>query len=147
MTTLGPDPAPTYLAALAANGRYPAELSIAQLRMVYLSKNSWQAWDDTQDHIHYMMSHYHRWLGGEAKDAPGDENVWDLGSAAELRNSPYAEGMLIGTPDECARKLEKFCREFACTHFVLVSHFPGMDIRKSTASLELFAKEVMPAFR
>jgi len=27
------------------------------------------------------------------------------------------------------------------------SHFPGMDPRKSTQSLELFAKEIIPHFR
>jgi alkanesulfonate monooxygenase SsuD/methylene tetrahydromethanopterin reductase-like flavin-dependent oxidoreductase (luciferase family) len=94
-----------------------------------------------------MMQHYAKWLGGEAKDAPGDENVWDLTDARELRNSKYAEGLLIGTPEECARKLEKFGKEYACTHFVVASHFPGMDPRKSTQSLELFAKEIMPHFR
>ena len=54
---------------------------------------------------------------------------------------------MIGTPEECARKLEKFCKEYACTHFVITSHFPGMDPKKSTRSLELFAREIMPHFR
>ena len=54
---------------------------------------------------------------------------------------------MIGTPKECARKLEKFCKEYACTHFVITSHFPGMDPKKSTRSLELFAREIMPHFR
>jgi hypothetical protein len=78
--------------------------------MVYVAKSSGQAWDDTQEHIHYMMGHYAKWLGGEAKDAPGDENVWDLRDARELRNSKYSEGLVIGTPEECARKLERFAR-------------------------------------
>lgn len=91
--------------------------------------------------------HYARWLGGEAKDAPGDENVWDLRDARELRTSKYAEALMIGTPEECARKLEKFRSEYACTHFVMSSHFPGMDPGKSTRSLELFAREVVPHFR
>jgi alkanesulfonate monooxygenase SsuD/methylene tetrahydromethanopterin reductase-like flavin-dependent oxidoreductase (luciferase family) len=147
MATIGPDPAIPYGAALKEFGRNPADYSIAQLRMVYVAKSSGQAWDDTQEHIHYMMQHYAKWLGGEAKDAPGDENVWDLSEARELRNSRYAEGLVIGTPEECARKLEKFRKEYACTHFVITSHFPGMDPKKSTQSLEFFAKEIMPHFR
>ena len=93
MATIGPDPAIPYRAALKEFGRNPADYSIAQLRMVYVAKSSGQAWDDTQEHIHYMMQHYAKWLGGEAKDAPGDENVWDLSEARELRNSKYAEGL------------------------------------------------------
>ncbi len=147
MATIGPDPAIPYRAALKRFGRNPDDYSIAQLRMVYVANNSAQAWDDTQAHIHYMMQHYARWLGGEAQDAPGDENVWDLRDARELRNSKYADALMIGTPEECARKLENFRREYACTHFVMTSHFPGMDPNKSTRSLELFAKEVMPQFR
>ena len=147
MATIGPDPAIPYRAALKQFGRNPADYSIAQLRMAYVAKSSSQAWDNTQEHIHYMMQHYAKWLGGEAKDAPGDENVWDLTDARELRNSKYAEGLLIGTPEECARKLEMFGKGYACTHFVIASHFPGMDPKKSTQSLELFAKEIMPHFR
>ena len=147
MATIGPDPATPYRAALKEFGRNPADYSIAQLRMVYVAKDSAQAWDDTQEHIHYMMQHYARWLGGKAKDAPGDENVWDLRDARELRTSKYAEALMIGTPEECARKIEKFRSEYACTHFVLTSQFPGMDPKKSTQSLELFAREIMPHFR
>ncbi len=147
MATIGPDPAIPYRAALKESGRNPADYSVAQLRMVYAAKKSDQAWDDTQEHIHYMMQHYAKWLGGKAKDAPGDENVWDLADARELRRSKYAELLLIGTPEECARKLETFCKEYACTHFVIASQFPGLDPRKATQSLEMFAKEVMPHFR
>jgi len=136
-----------YRSALKEYNRDPAEYSIAQLRMVYVAKSSVQAWNDTQEHIHYMMQHYHTWLGGEAKDVPGDENVWDLKEADQLRRSKYAEALMIGTPEECVRKLETFRDNFACTHFVMTSHFPGMDPKKSTQSLELFAKEILPQFR
>ena len=54
---------------------------------------------------------------------------------------------MIGTPDQVARKLERFQRQFRCTHFIMSTQLPGMDPRKGTRSLELFAKEVMPAFR
>lgn len=147
MATIGPDPAVPYRSALKEYNRDPAEYSIAQLRMVYVAKSSVQAWNDTQEHIHYMMQHYHTWLGGEAKDVPGDENVWDLKEADQLRRSKYAEALMIGTPEECVRKLETFRDNFACTHFVMTSHFPGMDPKKSTQSLELFAKEILPQFR
>ena len=54
---------------------------------------------------------------------------------------------MIGTPDQVAAKLERFCEEYRCTHFIMSTQLPGMDPTKGTRSLELFAREVMPAFR
>lgn len=147
MITLGPDPVGWYHEELRRHGRDPQDFSIAQIAMVYVAKTAGQAWDETQEHIHYMMSHYSDWLGGKAKDAPGDENVWDLKSASELRTSKYADAMIIGTPEECAKKIEALAKSRVFTHLVMVSHFPGMDPKKSTESLRLFAKEVAPGLR
>jgi hypothetical protein len=46
-----------------------------------------------------------------------------------------------------ARKLERFCQERYCTHFIMATQLPGLDPRKGTRSLELFAREIMPQFR
>ena len=54
---------------------------------------------------------------------------------------------MIGTPDQVAQKMERFAAEYRCTHFIMSTQLAGMDPRKSTRSLELFAKEIMPAFR
>ena len=53
----------------------------------------------------------------------------------------------IGTPDQVARKMDRFKNEFQCTHFIMSTQLAGMDPKKSTRSLELFAKEIMPSFR
>jgi hypothetical protein len=45
-----------------------------------------------------------------------------------------------------AKKLERFCQDFLCTHFIMGTQLPGLDPKKATRSLELFAKEVMPSF-
>ena len=147
MITIGPDPVPWYHDELRKNGRDPKDFSIAQIAMVYAAKTASQAWDETQDHIHYMMSHYSDWLGGKAKDAPGDENVYDLKEAKELRTSKYADALIIGTPDECVAKIQALAKARVFTHLVLVTQFPGMDPKKSTESLRLFAKEVAPRVR
>ena len=54
---------------------------------------------------------------------------------------------MIGTPDQVARKMEQFRESFLCTHFIMSTQLPGLDPKKATTSLELFAKEIMPAFR
>jgi alkanesulfonate monooxygenase SsuD/methylene tetrahydromethanopterin reductase-like flavin-dependent oxidoreductase (luciferase family) len=93
-----------------------------------------------------MMEFYGEILA-EANDAPGDKNVFPFKSAHELRRSPLAEAAMIGTPNQVARKLEQFRKDFVCTHFIMATQLPGLDPDKATRSMELFANEVMPAFR
>jgi alkanesulfonate monooxygenase SsuD/methylene tetrahydromethanopterin reductase-like flavin-dependent oxidoreductase (luciferase family) len=146
LATLGPDPAIPYHAALRKAGRNPADFNVAQLRAVHLAPSADQAWDEAAPHLHYMMTHYGQWLA-EANDAEGDRNVWDISTPAELRRSPIAEGLMIGTLHEVISKLEKFRAEYSCTHFIMASQLPGMDPAIVTRSLELFARDVMPRFR
>ena len=145
LATLGPDPAIPYRAALEKLGRAPRDFNVAQLRAVYVAANADQAWDEAATPLHYMMTHYGQWLA-EANDAEGDKAVWEIASPAELRNSPIADSLMIGTPDEVAAKLTKFRRDYSCTHFIMASQLPGMDPAAATRSLELFAREVMPNF-
>lgn len=145
MGTLGPDPAIPYRAALKEFGRNSDEYKIAQLRAVYLAPTADQAWEEAAPHLHYMMVNYGQWLA-EANDAEGDKAVWEISSPAELRESPIAGGLMIGTPDDVAKKIEQFRKEYACTDFVMATQFPGLDPLKATRSFELFAREVKPRF-
>ncbi|MGH7965550.1 MAG: LLM class flavin-dependent oxidoreductase [Candidatus Binatia bacterium] len=146
MATIGPDPAPWYIAALKECGRDPADFSIAQLRLVYVAETEDQAWEDTQEHLHSMMEFYGHILA-EANDAPGDKEVWQFKRPQDIRHSAFGKAVMIGTPDQVARKLEQFRQDFLCTHFIMSTQLPGMDPKKATRSLELFAREVMPSFR
>jgi alkanesulfonate monooxygenase SsuD/methylene tetrahydromethanopterin reductase-like flavin-dependent oxidoreductase (luciferase family) len=145
LATLGPDPAIPYRAALERFGRSAPAFKIAQLRVVHVAANADQAWNETAAHLHYMMTHYGQWLA-EANDAEGDKTVWQISSPTQLRDSPIAEGLMIGTPDQVARKLARFHAEYSCTHFIMASQLPGMASEAVTRSFELFAREVMPSF-
>jgi alkanesulfonate monooxygenase SsuD/methylene tetrahydromethanopterin reductase-like flavin-dependent oxidoreductase (luciferase family) len=83
----------------------------------------------------------------EANDVPGDDRMWQFKRPQELRHSAFGQAVMIGTPDQVARKLKQFRQEFRCTHFIMSTQLPGMDPRKGTRALELFAQEVMPSFR
>lgn len=147
MTTLGPDPTPLYLDTLKETGRNPEEFNIAQLRMVYCAETEDEAWADTQEHLWHVFGYYARVLG-EAKDVEGDDAPLPVERPEDLRDSPLADtALMIGTPDQVAEKLERFRTEYACTDFVLSTHFAGIDVAKSTRSLALFAEHVMPRFR
>jgi alkanesulfonate monooxygenase SsuD/methylene tetrahydromethanopterin reductase-like flavin-dependent oxidoreductase (luciferase family) len=145
MATLGPDPAPAYVETLKECGRDPADFSIAQLRMVYVAESEDRAWEDTQNHIFEMMRYYGEILA-EANDAPGDDSMWTISRPEEIRRSGFGRAVMIGTPDQVGKKLERFQRDYMCTHFIMSTQLPGLDPRKATRSLELFAKELMPAF-
>ena len=146
MATLGPDPAPWYVDELKACGRNPDDFSIAQLRMVYVADTEDQAWADAEPHIHAMMEYYGKILA-QANDVPGDDAMWKFQRTDRLRDTGFGRAVMIGTPDQVARKIEAFQKDFRCTHFVMATQLAGMDPKKGTRALELFAKEVMPAFR
>ena len=84
----------------------------------------------------------------EAADVEGDDQPLPFKRPEEIRHSALADGAIMaGTPQQVAEKLDHFCRDFACTDFILSTHFAGIDPQKSSRSNELFAKHVMPAFR
>ena len=146
MATLGPDPAPLYLETLRAHGRDPSQFKIAQLRMVYCADSEDQAWEEAQHHLWHVFDYYREVLA-TSNDVEGDAAPWPITRAEELRNSPLAADLFIGTPQQVAAKLDTFCQNYRCTDFIMSTHFAGIDPKKSTRSLELFAKKVMPAFK
>ncbi|MEX2481300.1 MAG: LLM class flavin-dependent oxidoreductase [Gammaproteobacteria bacterium] len=147
MTTLGPDPAPLYLETLQALGQDPAQFRIAQLRMVYCAPSEDEAWDDVAEHLFHVLGYYERVLG-EAADVEGDNQPLPFRTPGEIRGSAFADAaFMIGTPAQVKDKLARFADDFACTDFILSSHFAGLDPAKSGRSNALFAEQVMPDFR
>lgn len=138
----------SYDTALLKHGRDPNDYYAAQLRWTYVAETHDQAWEDCQEHLHYMLSWYGRWLS-EAKDFSGAEQFLQLPSPSELRKNPEAllGNPMVGTPDEIGAEIQKFVGEVRTTHIVMGMHLPGIAPEKSRRSMELFAKEVMPGLR
>jgi len=144
LTTLGPDPAPAYLEALARHGRAPAT-SIGQLRLMYCAPTAEEAWDDVSGPLHLSMQYYGDVMA-EAGDVPGDDRLWPFTDPADIRSSGLARAALIGTPDQVRTRLERLLERLQVTHLILAVQLPGLPVARANASLELFAREVMPAF-
>jgi len=146
MATLGPDPAPLYRETLAAEGHDPDAFNVAQLRMVYVAPTREQAWDECEDHLWHLLTFYKDILA-EAKDAAGDDAPLPAENARGLRDSPLAQDLFIGSPDDVGKQLEQFCTDYYCTDFIMDMQLPGLDPAKANRSMELFARELMPNFR
>ncbi|HLW72181.1 MAG TPA: LLM class flavin-dependent oxidoreductase [Candidatus Binataceae bacterium] len=151
MGTGGVDQQQTYDAALRESGRDPADFNIAQLRTVFVAPRRAAAWDAAEAGAHYIMSCYGKWFA-EANDLPGDSAYSaDLPPVGKLRDSEtaalFGEPLIIGTPAEAIAMIEDYQARTRMTHLVMAMVLPKTDFKKITASLRLFAKEVMPHFR
>jgi hypothetical protein len=91
----------------------------------------------------FCLSHY----GRHGIPAPGQGNMWEL--YQEWRQTPTAQEALrsglIGSPETIRRKLRQF--EAAHVDQVILLNQAGRTTHEDIcASLELFAREVMPEF-
>jgi alkanesulfonate monooxygenase SsuD/methylene tetrahydromethanopterin reductase-like flavin-dependent oxidoreductase (luciferase family) len=147
----GIDQQQIYDAALTEAGKNPADYNIAQLLVVFVAPTAEKAWDDAEAGIHYMMTNYGKWFA-EAHDLPGDTNInADLPPVGQLRYSDtarfFGETLIVGTPEHAIRMLENYRARTRFTHLVMATVLPGVAPQKIRASMELFAREVMPHFQ
>lgn len=143
-----PEAQQLYDDTLREEGHNPEDFHAAQLRWCFVGENRDAAWDACEKHLHYMLS----WYGDrlvEASDFKGDDAFAKLPSVDELRESDQAMigQPMVGSPDEVAREILSFTTGIRTTHLVLGMHFPGVPPAAVQRSMELFAKEVMPALK
>ena len=140
-----------YDGALEANGRNPADDNIAQLRAVFCAQSREQAWEQAAKPLHYMVTKYAEWFA-EANDQPGDaEAAEGIPSVDEIIKAQsfdmFGEAAIVGTPDDCKEMLADYTKRGRMTHLVTAQALPGMRPDLIRASMQLFANEVIPAFR
>ena len=138
-----------YDTTLQETGRDPKDYNAAQVRFTYIAPSHAEAWDDAQEHLHYMLKWYGIWAS-EAKDFKDDVQAVDgLPPPEQLRHSDMQliGAPIIGSPEEVGQELQVSCQSLRTTHIVLGMLLPGLDPAKMRRSMELFAKEVMPTFK
>ena len=134
---------------LERQGRDPADYHLCQLRWVYVAASRDQAWNEVGEHLYHLFSSTFPLLK-KAGDLPADRAMAQLPSLEQLRNvDPTIPGgaPIVGTPDDCIRAIERYQRETRVSHLAMGMHLPGLASEKVLASLELFARQVMPRFR
>lgn len=68
------------------------------------------------------------------------------GKGAEYEDLEAREQLLIGTPEDVVNILKKY-QEIGCDHIMMLMNFGGLPHEKVLKSMELVAREVMPAFK
>jgi alkanesulfonate monooxygenase SsuD/methylene tetrahydromethanopterin reductase-like flavin-dependent oxidoreductase (luciferase family) len=68
------------------------------------------------------------------------------GKGAQYEDLEAREQLLIGTPEDVIGRLKKY-KEVGCDHIMMLMNFGGLPHEQVLKSMELVAREVMPAFR
>lgn len=140
-----------YDEALRAAGRNPLEYNIAQLQAVYVAPSREQAWELAAKPLHYMASCYAKWFA-EANDKPGDDKaVAGMTSVEDMIKkqhfSFFGEDAIVGTAKDACEMIADYVSRGRVTHLVTAQALPGLAPHHIRASMELFAKEVVPRFK
>ncbi len=133
-------------------GHDPSEFSKGTLRMAHVAETREQAWQNAAVHIHEILTTYLRKLNEAGVPAPpgGFFGPDPLPAPEELAEAKdlhfYGAPMIVGTPDDAIRELERSATASSVTHQVLWMQIGGMDPRLTEHSMRLFARHVIPHF-
>lgn len=127
-----------YHDALRQHGRDPADYRMKCFRPLYCTADGARGWEEVKSHLLYQHNLYRRWYR-----QAGDSEAPELSNPDDLPRQTY----IVGTPDDCERAIRELQQQLPFDEFVFWSHPPGFPVERATASLELFAREVIPRFR
>ena len=126
-----------FLANRRAAGKTEAVTEWPLTRDVIIAETDREARELAERHI--MISYRKEYAGGWRHPFIDASIATDLDALMKNR-------FLIGGPDQVVRALRPFVTEYGVTHLICRVFFPGMPHRHIMRELELFAKEVRPAF-
>ncbi len=126
----------SYRNACTETGKEPG--TIAAFRYVFVAANTEQAMESAGDSfIQAYENMYFRWPHPVIKRPNGKLTIESL---AQNR-------IILGDPETCIREIAHFRRKLGLDHLICRFSVPGISRKASMASLDLFAREVMPALR
>ena len=140
-----------YDGCLTAAGRNPQDFNTAQLRWIHVAQSRDQAWETAARSLHHTAMCYAQWFG-EANDKPGDDQAAAaIPSVDEMIAKQsfdmFGEPAIVGTPKDVKEMLAEYFSRGRLTHLVCGMAFAGLAPHHIRSSMELFAKDVIPAFR
>ncbi|MGB8501749.1 LLM class flavin-dependent oxidoreductase [Mycobacterium sp.] len=146
----GPGSARVYDDVLRANGHDPRDFDIAATVPVYVAPTREQAWQIAARPLRYMVTKYMQWTA-EADGTSAAQQPADLPSVDEIVGKQsmdfFGDDVLVGTPQDVIGQVEDYRSRSRLTHLVCGMALPGMPPDQIRSGMELFAREVIPAFR
>ncbi len=119
-------------------GRVPNGNDVALMRYVFVAETREQAYATVGDSILGIFdSTYFRWPHPVVKRPEGALTIDRL---AEDR-------LILGDPAQCIEQIKRFQAELGLTHLICRISYPGVSREASLKSLDLFAREVLPALQ
>ncbi|MFT4583318.1 MAG: alkanesulfonate monooxygenase SsuD [Gammaproteobacteria bacterium] len=140
-----------YDTCLENAGRNPQEYNTAQLRWIHIAKSREQAWETAAQSLHHTAECYAKWFS-EANDVPGDDQqTVGMPSVEEMiakqEFDMFGENAIVGTPEDARGMIADYLSRGRVTHLVCGMAFAGLAPHHIRSSMEMFAKDVIPAFR
>jgi alkanesulfonate monooxygenase SsuD/methylene tetrahydromethanopterin reductase-like flavin-dependent oxidoreductase (luciferase family) len=128
----------TYRTALRAAGKPDARV-LPIIKEVYCAKDRATALALAGPHLLAKYRDYATW--GQDKVMPDNEDF--SRSLDELIEGRF----ILGSPQQCYEQLEPYWRELGVTHIIMRTHWAGMPLSASLASMRLISEELIPALR
>ncbi len=140
-----------YDACLEAAGRNPQHFNTAQLRWIHVAQSREQAWEACAKSLHYTASCYARWFHEASDGTVHDEGMANLPSVDEMiakqEFDMFGEPAIVGTPEDAKGMIADYISRGRCTDLVCGMAFAGLPAHQVRSSMDIFAKDVIPAFR
>ena len=101
--------------------------------------------------LHYLTECYAKWFA-EANDQEGDDQALkNLPTVEEMIKAQsfnfFGEDAIVGTPDDAKQMISEYVGRGRITHMVLQMALPGLAPNLIHKSMDIFAKNVLPAFK
>lgn len=109
-------------------------------RWIFCSEDPERDWDVLKPHALYQLQNYASWFRAAGQPAFGDPPV----DYADLESRGL---YLVGTPEQIAQHIREAYAEAPFERHFWWAIWPGVDVAMATRSVELFAREVIPAVR
>ncbi len=130
-TTIDP-----WRAALRASGRDPSSFRVGMIRSWLVSDDPARAWAAIKPSEVYRMARYDEWAR-----AAGD-NVTEFRDPDRI-----PQRWIVGDAAHCVAEISAFVAQYGITDLVTWASPPGMRPSRMNASLEQFARWVMPELK
>jgi alkanesulfonate monooxygenase SsuD/methylene tetrahydromethanopterin reductase-like flavin-dependent oxidoreductase (luciferase family) len=130
-----------YRTFLTESDKNPANYPNPLTREVVIAETGTQAWELAEKFL--MVNYRDEYGGGWKHPLIGSQDSTPVNQLEALGQDRF----IIGSPNECVSKLQRFVDTFGVDHLICRLYFPGMPHEHIMKELHLLATEVVPAFR